>query len=168
MSYLANSLDPTAPEDVRRTTDWLEVEGFALVEDDTERGPFGSYWVFVGGSTEIRIRVVVDRGQWWLDVGPFQFDLLVAAQRGQDYRECFPRSGEPPRPLPEQLPDGISWRETLPTVLDWMVECDDVGADVQRAEDQRYVQMWPESPKAKQLLRAWRNSKDQTHDQGKA
>ncbi|MEO3748677.1 hypothetical protein [Plantactinospora sp. B5E13] len=85
-----------------------------------------------------------------------QYDLLIAASRGLDYPDCFPEHAGIPRfPLPEQLPVGVSWRSTLPAVLDW-ISGPGVAEAVQRANDQRYVVMWPDSPTARQLRRTWR------------
>lgn len=105
----------------------------------------------------------VDRSQWFLDVSPepganpLQFDLLVAAQRGQPYEECYPELGTP-RPLvaslPKQIPE-LSWREALPEVLRWIAETD-VAGPVALAQDQRFVVSWPDSPTAKKIRRNWR------------
>ena len=45
-------------------------------------------------------------------------------------------------PLPDQLPEGMSWRETLPDILKW-VNGDTVGAAVDRALRLRSALMWP-------------------------
>ena len=149
-----------APADVRATVGWLKAHDFIIVHSDTARGTFGSCWWFVQGDTQVH--VTVDRSQWFLDVMPgrggrlIQYDLLVAAQRGQDYRDSFPQTGKD-RPVgrPSQLPAGVSWHSTLPEVLAWLnSEAYDASA-VERAQDQRYVQMWPDSPKARRLLRNW-------------
>jgi hypothetical protein len=101
-------IDKFAPADVRDTVRWLKDDRFVMAGSDTDRGTFGSRWVFVREATEVH--VTVDRSQWLLDIVPYrgghpiQYDLLVAAQRGQDYRDCFPEPGdEYPAGLPSQF-----------------------------------------------------------------
>jgi hypothetical protein len=127
---------------------------------DTDRATFGSRWVFAGEDAEVHI--IVDRSQWLLDIvpnrggHPIQYDLLVAAQRGQDYRDCFRQPGdEHPAGMPSQLPPGASWLHTLPGVLTWLSSEAYYDAAVERAREQRYVRTWPDSPKARGLLRRW-------------
>jgi len=107
------------------------------------------------------VHVTVDRSQWLLDIvpdrsgHPIQYDLLVAAQQGQDYRDCFPQPDhEHAEGLPSQLPPGVSWLHTLPQVLTWLDSEAYTAVAVERARDQRYVRMWPDSPKARLLLRS--------------
>lgn len=150
-------IDEFAPADVRSTVRWLKKDRFVMAESDTDRGTFGSRWVFARDDVE-----VVDRSQWLLDIvpsrggRPIQYDLLVAAQRGQDYRDCFPWPADgQSADLPSQLPPGVSWLNTLSQVLEWLSSEAYDAAAVERAWDQRYVQMWPDSPKARRLLRSW-------------
>ncbi len=108
---------------------------------------FGSQFVYTGGA---EVLITVDRSQWMLDVAPrpgaeaWQYDLLIAAQKGQPYGEVFPTVGirSAGDPLPEQLPEGVSWRETLPGILQW-VTGDGVQAAVDRARNERFRLMWP-------------------------
>ena len=153
-------IDKFAPADVRDTVSWLKDHRFVMVASDTDRGTFGSRWVFARSATEVY--VTIDRSQWLLDIVPYrggdpiQYDLLVAAHQGQDYRDCFPQSGyEHPEGLPSQLPPGVSWLHTLPQVLSWLDSESYNALAVERARDQRYVRMWPDSPKARRLLRSW-------------
>ena len=153
-------IDKFAPADVRATVRWLKDHRFVVAGSDTDRGTFGSYWVFAGEDTEVH--VIVDRSQWLLDIvphrggHPIQYDLLVAAQRGQDYRDCFPQPGdEHLAGLTLQLPPGVSWLDTLPQVLTWLGSEAYDAAAVERARDQRYVRMWSDSPKARRLQRSW-------------
>ena len=96
---------------------------------------------------------------------PIQYDLLVAAQRGQTYWDCFPGDmGFGLLGHARQLPPGLSWRGTLPDVLAW-IGGRDVAEAIDRARDQRYVVMWPDSHKAKQLRRCWRAQGLPTPDQ---
>jgi hypothetical protein len=153
-------IDEFAPADVRGTVRWLKGHRFVVAESDTNRGTFGSRWVFARQDTEVHL--IVDRSQWLLDIvpnrggRPIQYDLLVAAQRGQDYRDCFLQPGdEHSAELPSQLPPGVNWLNTIPQVLTWLSSEAYDAAAVERARDQRYVRMWPDSPKARRLLRSW-------------
>jgi len=153
-------IDEYASADVHGTVRWLKDHRFVVAESDTDRGTFGSRWVFARQDTEVHL--TVDRSQWLLDIvrdrggRPIQYDLLVAAHRGQDYRDCFPQpDDEQPSDLPSQLPTGVSWLNTLPQVLMWLNSEAYDPAAVERARDERYVRMWPDSPKARRLLRSW-------------
>jgi hypothetical protein len=165
-----------APDDVRATAEWLFEQGYELSYSDLERGSFGASLVFVG---DAEIHVYADRSQWTMDVAahpgeePVHLDLLVAARRGRPYWECFPstedtahpeggqsaegpENAERPDDAPDrQLPPGISWRDTLPDLLTWL-QATDVSEPVARAQDERFVVMWPDSPKTKRLRREWR------------
>lgn len=96
------------------------------------------------------MRVAVDRSQWLLDVAPrpgakaWQYDLLIAARAGRPYGEVFPFTGArlAGDPLPDQLPDGVSWHDTLPDILQW-VDGEDVQAAVDGALHERDRLMWP-------------------------
>jgi len=135
-----------APGDVRDTIAWLSANGYTL-ESHRGEGTFGAQFVYKG---EAKVLITVDRSQWMLDVAPrpdaeaWQYDLLIAAQAGQPYGEVFPMVGTRSvgGPLPEQLPDGVSWRETLPGILQW-VESDDVRVAVDGARNERNRLMWP-------------------------
>lgn len=95
-------------------------------------------------------RGAVDRSQWYLDVvpglalEPWQYDLLLAAYQGQEYGALFPQAGSRSQgdPLPAQLPEGVSCRETLPDILEWIMD-EAVPAAVDRALHQRFDLMWP-------------------------
>jgi hypothetical protein len=159
-----------APDDVRATVEWLVDQGYELSYSDLERGTFGTSLVFVG---DAEIHMYADRSQWTMDVAahpggePVHLDLLVAAQRGRPYWECFPATRdaeetesseheERPDDAPDkQLPPGLSWRDTLPELLTW-VSTADVREPITRAEDERFVVMWPDSPKTKRLRLEWR------------
>ena len=135
-----------APDDVRDTIAWLATHGYTLVSRQGE-GTFGALLVYAG---DAEVRISVDRSQWCLDVAPrpgreaWDYDLLLAAHQDQEYGALFPQNdsrswGEP---LPDQLPEGVSWRETLPDILEW-VSGDAVGTAVDRACHQRGDLMWP-------------------------
>jgi hypothetical protein len=71
-----------------------------------------------------------------------EYDLLIAAHSGQDYGQRFPDTGSRAvgETLPEQLPEGVSWRETLPDVVRWVRE-NDVAERVSSAKRQRATLM---------------------------
>ena len=132
-------VDRSAPRDVRDAAAWLSANGYTL---DSHRGAgtFGAQLVYRG---EARVVITVDRSQWMLDVAPspdadaWQYDLLIVAQSARPYGEVFPRVD--PTSLgstPEQLPEGVSWRATLPGVLRW-VGNHDVRDAVTRGRDER-------------------------------
>ena len=148
-----------ATDDVRAAVHWLLNNGYQLARSQIGASDWSASLVYTG---DAEVHVGVERSQWYLDIAPapgeppIQYDLLVAAQRGQTYWDCFP--SDVGFDLPghaRQLPPGLSWRNTLPDVLAWIGGHDVAGA-VARALDQRYVVMWPDSHKAKHLLRSWR------------
>jgi hypothetical protein len=148
-----------ATDDVRAAVHWLLDNGYALAESQIGASDWAASFVYAG---DAEVHVGVERSQWHLDVAPtpgkppIQYDLLVAARRGQPYWECFPREvGSGRSAQVRQLPPGLSWRETLPDVLAW-IGGHHVAEAVARASDQRYVVRWPDSHKAKQLRRSWR------------
>jgi hypothetical protein len=146
-SQVDEFLHTYAPADVQDTVAWLSANGYALVAQNGD-STFGAQFVYEG---DTELRITVDRSQWLLDVAPtpgskmWQYDLLLAARRGLDYGALFPETGArvPGDPLPEQLPAGMSWRETLPDILPWFGG-DTVPALVDRALRQRFALMWPD------------------------
>ncbi len=135
-----------APADVQATGAWLLANGYALSSQSGE-GAFGAEFVIRGPA---EVRITVDRSQWLLDVAAepgaeaWQYDLLLAARSGRTYGEVFPAraSTQFDGALPYQLPEGVSWRQTLPVVLSW-VRDPGVGAAVERASRERFTLMWP-------------------------
>jgi hypothetical protein len=141
-------LRPNAPSDVHDTVAWLSDNGYRLASQEGA-STFGADFVFEGESI---VRIVVDRSQWMLDVArspgadAWQYDLLIAAHSGEDYGQRFPDTGSRAvgRTLPEQLPEGVSWRDTLPDVVRWLRE-NDVTEQVSKAKRQRATLMWGRS-----------------------
>jgi hypothetical protein len=135
-----------APADVQHTVAWLLSGGYVLVSQEGA-STFGAVFVFDGDSV---VRIVVDRSQWSLDVAAasaaklWQYDLLLAAQSSQGYGRRFPGVGTRTSDahLPEQLPEAVSWRETLPGILRW-IRAGDVTEAVTEAQRQRSTLMWP-------------------------
>jgi hypothetical protein len=147
-----------ATEDVRATIAWLEDQAYQLTDHQIAAdGSSNMVLAYTGATT---VRIVYDRTQWSMAIGPgigakpIPFDLLVAASHGVDYEICFPNACTPAA-LPDQLPGGVSWPNTLPVILDWIPGAG-VTEAVARAQDQRYAMMWPNSHKARQLRRLWR------------
>jgi hypothetical protein len=147
-----------APDDVRATVRWLVDNGYELARSQIDASDWAASFVYAG---QAEVHVGVERSQWYLDIAPapgmqpIQYDLLVAASRGHNYWDSFPGVGSDPPGAARQLPPGLSWRNTLPAVLAWIGR-QDVAEAVARVSDQRYLLMWPESHKAKQLRRVWR------------
>jgi hypothetical protein len=139
-------LQRSAPDDVQDTIAWLTANGYTL---SSQRGEstFGAQFVY---TSDPEVLVTVDRSQWMLDVArrpgteAWQYDLLIVAHTGQPYGAIFPAVGarSVADPLPEQLPEGVSWRETLPGILQW-VEGSEIQAAVDRARNERDRLMWP-------------------------
>ncbi|WP_125775458.1 hypothetical protein [Antribacter gilvus] len=135
-----------APADVQHTVAWLLSSGYVLVPHEGA-STFGAVFVFEGDSV---VRIVVDHSQWSLDVAAasaaklWQYDLLLAAQSSQGYARRFPGvgAGTSDAPVPEQLPEGVSWRDTLPGILRW-IRASDVTESVTEAQRQRSMLMWP-------------------------
>jgi hypothetical protein len=140
-----NFLQANGTSDVQDTVAWLSANGYRLASQ-AGASAFGAEFVFEG---EAMIRIVVDRSQWMLDVAPspgtdpWQYDLLIAAHSGQEYGERFPETGSRAtgNPLPDQLPPGVSWRQTLPDILRWVRE-NEVAELVSNAQRQRATLMW--------------------------
>ena len=133
-------LQRAAPSDVQETIAWLSAYGYTLSSHQGD-GTFGAQFRYLG---EAKVLITVDRSQWSLDVAltpdaeVWQYELLIAAQIGQAYGKVLlltdTRSvGDQ---LPQQLPDGVSWRETLPGILRW-VQGDDVRVAVDKAREER-------------------------------
>lgn len=135
-----------APTDVQHTLAWLSSSGYVLVSQEGTN-TFGAVFVFEGDSV---VQIIVDRSQWSLDVAVapaavlWQYDLLLAAQSSEGYERRFPGVGTRPAgaALPKQLPDGVSWCETLPGILRW-IQAGDVTESVAEVLQQRSALMWP-------------------------
>jgi hypothetical protein len=113
----------TAPDDVRRTVQWLLGEGYALTASSRgESESFGNALLVFTRGTEITI--TRDRSQWVVTVAlspgatPMALDVLNCARLGETWDPSPRRTLT--RPLPEQLPEGLAWAETLPLVLAWL------------------------------------------------
>jgi len=134
-----------APEDVQATVAWLQANGYSLSSQCGDNN-FGARFVFVGAA---EVHITVDRSQWFLDVAcepgarSWQYDLLLVARSGQTYGTTFPAESATAveRQPRRQVPDGVSWYQTLPDVLGW-VRGPGVGEAIERASRQRFALMW--------------------------
>ena len=81
------------------------------------------------------------------------YSVLLAAAEGRDFRD-YPHS---PGTLHTQLPEAVSWHQTLPEVLSWLAG-DATPEAIAQAQDQKYVHMWPDSHKAREIQRRWRRN----------
>lgn len=122
MSYaLSRSTDDVA-EPIR----WLEAEGFVCVR---ERGGAGASFGDVSIEFErsgIRVGIGRDRGQWMLAIASpggrlLGLDIWLTAMRGTRPEPGPRRSFER---LPEQVPEGESWRAVVPGLIDWIRAAD--------------------------------------------
>jgi hypothetical protein len=154
--------DEHATDDVLATMRWLEASGYVLTEATGGTGEGnGSVRLVFTGRREVAI--TLDRSQWVLDVADapgsrlVDFDLLLPSMRGIDYADWAAAAAQAAggARLPDQLPRGVSWRQTLPLVLEWLGGPGVAGA-IALASDQRYAVTWPTSHKARALRRRWR------------
>jgi hypothetical protein len=128
-----------ASNDVRDTLTWLDHRGFQLAYS-TGGGyaGFGDVLLLFTGPADVKI--VRDRGQWDLTVRPksdasyYSLAVLLAAHAGTDW--------EPPvePDLSAQLPPGVSWREALPMVIEWLEQPGSVAAA--RLANARASEVW--------------------------
>ena len=108
-----------ATDDVRATLDWIADNGFDAVQAKGGRHEsFGNALVEFERADGARITIVRDRSQWLCEIGTETgikpLNVLLTAI-----------SGDAPNPksklhLPEQLPEGVVWREAIPAVLRWL------------------------------------------------
>lgn len=142
-------IDETAPADVVETIRSLERAGYELTHSEISTS-FGNGQLRFSG--EFGIVITRDRGQWSLDVimadgETFQLDLIAAGRAGR-----YPT--QPIEGTPLQLPPWISWHEELPGLLDW-IKAPGARDRVRDASDERYLLMWPDSPKARSIQAKW-------------
>ena len=132
-----------ATPDVRAAVRWLLSQGALVVREDPPHGmAFAGLEFSVDG---MGLRMVRDRGQWMMDLRRgdgrwLDFELLTLANRGITAHPGSPaRKGS----LPDQLPEGVSWRDELPHVLAWLgssTDAEDLCATLGRS---RAAQLFP-------------------------
>jgi len=170
MTSVREEAEAEAPDDVRATMAWLEQAGYALRTHGGPQQPFNNIALVYTGRCQIVI--TRDRNEWSLDIAPapgerlYQYDLVLAAQDERDYGEVFPDdrffwvrdSSSLPRP-PWQLPEGVSWRETLPSAAEWVT-----GAGVTEALAWALQQRSAERRKAERRARRKSSPTTATND----
>lgn len=142
-------VDGVAPADVVETIRFLERSGYDLTHSEISSS-FGNGQLHFSG--EFVVVITRDRGQWSLDVvvdgETFQLDLIAAGRAGRYPTQSI-------EGMPVQLPPWISWHEELPGLLDWLT-LPGARERVRAAADERYVLMWPDSPKARSIRAGWK------------
>ena len=138
-----------APDDVRRTIDWLTENGWYLAGGQGGRAePFGDALVEFSNGGD-RIRITRDRSQWLMHIQrpswsrKFDLDIILDTIGG---REDWSESS---RPLPEQLPPGVSWLAALPEVLVWLASGDDIEPVLAHMQLKRSRSLFPSAPRPK-------------------
>ncbi len=112
-----------ATPDVAALLRWLEGNGFSV---SNERGgpgeSFGNVLVdFVRRG--LVVRITRDRSQWMLDVRPpsgDSFGLHVAVTALDGGEPPVPERRDTRDPLPNQLPEDVSWAVDVPRLIDWL------------------------------------------------
>jgi hypothetical protein len=132
-----------APPDIVEAVRWLVAEGAAVVWEDPPHGMAFAGLEFVLGS--VSVRMVCDRGVWmmelrrdgerWLD-----HDLLRLARQGCD---AYPAVTERVGPMPTQIPEGVSWRDELPGLLEWLSATEEAEERCVRLGRSRARQLFP-------------------------
>ena len=143
-------VESVAPDDVLDTLSWLSAHGYEVTRAVGAGEHMGSALLVFSLSREVT--VVRDRDQWDTSVAlspggkSHSVAVLAAARRG------IPWDPGPRRPvgtpLAQKLPEGMSWRETLPLVLAWLDEPGAASA-VDAASDhakERMKRWWKEAP----------------------
>src|SRR5579859_4806617 len=127
-----------ATDDVAATIRWIEASGFEL---RSWQGGVGSGNVqLVFERAGVGLSIVRDRGQWMMDVTPpgqkpLGLQVLLTAMRGGEAEPGPPR---PLRaPLPDQLPEGVSWSTEVPALTDWL-ESEDRTAEIKDARSEEH------------------------------
>jgi hypothetical protein len=123
MSTALNYAHEMATPDVAALLRWLGGNGFSVVH---ERGGRGESFGNVRVDFERRglvVRITLDRSQWMLDVQPpagDSFGLHVALTAIDDDDPPVPEQRDTRDPLPDQLPEDVSWAVEVPRLIDWL------------------------------------------------
>jgi hypothetical protein len=135
-----------APNDVLSTLSWLGTNDWQPVNaQGGSSESFGNVLVEFA-KDDGRITITRDRSQWLMSLRPsgwsdkFDLDIVLDTINGRDDWQA----GEPfARPLPEQLPPGVSWAETLPQALEWLSSHDDGARVLKRIQLKRSRSLFP-------------------------
>ena len=135
-----------ATPDVTAFLRWLESNRFSL--DQAQGGrekSFGNVLLdFERGG--VHVRVTRDRGQWMHSLRPRDGELvglhiwLTAIDRAEPAAPERRAFGDP---LPDQLPEGVSWVESTARVIDWL-ETGDRSKELEQARERwaRVMDEW--------------------------
>jgi hypothetical protein len=131
-----------ATPDVAATLQWLVAQGASITRE--QGGPHESFGNVLVEFTfnDAVLTITRDRGQWLLDVQSgqlrrFDFAVIHAALSGVD------GWSEPmPKPLPTQLPDGVSWLAEVPAALEWLRTTPDAKDQLVRLQRKRAKQIF--------------------------
>jgi hypothetical protein len=133
-----------ATPDVAAAARWLVSEGADVVWEDRPHGMAFAGLEFVLGNTSVRM--VRDRGQWMMDLRRGQepwldLDLLRLARQGSKVYPALVRQseGQPP----SQLPEGVSWSDELPDLLDWLHSTQDAAQRCASLSSSRASRLFP-------------------------
>lgn len=139
-----------APSDVAQTIQRLLASGADVLEQSGGRAaPFGDVLVVLGLSGA-EVGIGRERGAWYLDAGiggsrRFELDLLHRARIGEP--TYISRSaGSPEDPSQGQLPEGLSWSDELPLVLDWLQVTPGAVEALDHLSRDRFTQFFGFSP----------------------
>ena len=117
-----------ATSDVRATITWLEAHDFALAQSRGGRDEsFGNVLLHFERPDGLRIEVLRDRSQWTCVISGGEnprspLNVLITAMSPESEPMLVDRGfGDP---LPEQLPEGISWLTTVPAAIAWLLSGD--------------------------------------------
>jgi hypothetical protein len=131
-----------ATPDVAATLQWLVSQGAAITREQGGRHEsFGNVLVEFAFNDAV-LTIARDRDQWLLDVQSgqlrrFDFDVIHAALTGLDGW-----SGPTTKPLPKQLPDGVSWLAEVPAALRWLRATPDAEDQLVRLQRRRAAQLF--------------------------
>lgn len=118
----------TATEDVRATLAWLDGHGFQLQRAIGGRAEsFGNLLVQFGCDDALTVEIVRERSQWSCQVGTpglplHPLNVLITAMDDEPPRIPPRRIGDP---LPDQLPEGLTWATALPRIIEWLTAASD-------------------------------------------
>ena len=142
---------PAATEDVAATVEWLENQGFVLVE---HRGPderaFGDQYLRYSKAGQVEVHIVRDRGQWGCDIQcegwtqAFDFGLVLDAVEGRSEWEPMDPTANPY--ATKQLPAGVTWSEALPVALGRLASHPENEAALVTMRRRRYLARITDTP----------------------
>lgn len=133
-----------ATPDIGLAVAWLLSEGAVVTARDDPHGMAFALAKFAVGDAEVRM--VRDRGVWSMDLRLagqrhwLQFDLMHRILTDEVPTD---RPGRRLGDLPPQTPEGVSWRDCLPTALGWLCETADAVGQVKAMARTRSRELFP-------------------------